>query len=65
LKILEKLQKLRFGPIKANDYLNKDVLKNVIYQPGLIQNRYDMDFIVIQLGQIGHDGNKSYENDGA
>jgi len=31
LKILEKLQKLRFGPIKANDYLNKDVLKNVIY----------------------------------
>lgn len=31
MKILEKLQKLRFGPIKANDYLNKDVLKNVIY----------------------------------
>jgi murein L,D-transpeptidase YafK len=31
LKLLEKLQNIQFGPIKASDYLNKDVLKNVIY----------------------------------
>jgi murein L,D-transpeptidase YafK len=31
LKFLEKLQNIQFGPIKASDYLNKDVLKNVIY----------------------------------
>jgi murein L,D-transpeptidase YafK len=31
LKILEKLQNIQFGPIKASDYLNKDVLKNIIY----------------------------------
>jgi len=31
LKFLEKLQNIQFGPIKASDYLNKDVLKNIIY----------------------------------
>ena len=31
MKLLEKLQNIQFGPIKASDYLNKDVLKNVIY----------------------------------
>ena len=31
MKLLEKLQNIRIGPIKASDYLNKDVLKNVIY----------------------------------
>ena len=31
MKLLEKLQNIRLGPIKASDYLNKDVLKNVIY----------------------------------
>jgi len=31
LKFLEKLQKIQFGPIKAADYINKDVLKNIIY----------------------------------
>jgi len=31
LKLLEKLQNIQFGPIKVSDYLNKDVLKNVIY----------------------------------
>jgi len=31
LKLLEKLQNIQFGPIKASDYLNKDVLKNIIY----------------------------------
>lgn len=31
MKLLEKLQNIQFGPIKASDYLNKDVLKNIIY----------------------------------
>jgi len=31
LKFLEKLQNIQFGPIKVSDYLNKDVLKNIIY----------------------------------
>ena len=31
MKLLEKLQNIQFGPIKVSDYLNKDVLKNVIY----------------------------------
>jgi murein L,D-transpeptidase YafK len=31
LKLLEKLKKIKIGPIKAADYLNKDVLRNVIY----------------------------------
>jgi murein L,D-transpeptidase YafK len=31
LKLLEKLKKINIGPIKAADYLNKDVLRNVIY----------------------------------
>jgi len=31
LKFLEKLQNIQFGPIKASYYLNKDVLKNIIY----------------------------------
>lgn len=31
MKFLEKLQNIQFGPIKASDYLNKDVLKNIIY----------------------------------
>ena len=31
MKLLEKLQNIQWGPIKASDYLNKDVLKNVIY----------------------------------
>ena len=31
MKIFEKLKKIQFGPIKASNYLNKDVLKNVIY----------------------------------
>jgi murein L,D-transpeptidase YafK len=29
--LLEKLKKLKLGPVNASDYLNKDVLKNVIY----------------------------------
>lgn len=31
MKFLEKLKSIQLGPIKASDYLNKDVLKNVIY----------------------------------
>jgi len=31
LKFLEKLKKIQFGPVKASYYVNKDVLKNVIY----------------------------------
>jgi len=31
LKLLEKLKKIEIGPVKAADYLNKDVLRNVIY----------------------------------
>jgi murein L,D-transpeptidase YafK len=31
LKLLEKLKKIRLGPIKVEEYVNKDVLKNVIY----------------------------------
>ena len=31
MKLLEKLKKIKIGPIKAADYLNKDVLRNVIY----------------------------------
>lgn len=31
MKFFEKLQNIQFGPIKASDYLNKDVLKNIIY----------------------------------
>ncbi len=31
MKFLEKIQNIQFGPIKASDYLNKDVLKNIIY----------------------------------
>ncbi len=31
MKLIEKLQNIQFGPIKASDYLNKDVLKNIIY----------------------------------
>lgn len=31
MKFLEKLKKIQFGPVKASDYVNKDVLKNVIY----------------------------------
>ncbi len=31
MKLLEKLQNIQFGPIKASDYLNKDVFKNIIY----------------------------------
>ena len=31
MKFLEKLQNIHFGPINASDYLNKDVLKNIIY----------------------------------
>jgi murein L,D-transpeptidase YafK len=31
LKLLEKLKKIKIGPVKAADYLNKDVLRNVIY----------------------------------
>ncbi|MFI5236563.1 MAG: L,D-transpeptidase family protein [Ignavibacteriales bacterium] len=31
MKILEKIQNIQFGPIKASDYINKDVLKNIVY----------------------------------
>lgn len=31
MKLIEKLQNIQFGPIQASDYLNKDVLKNIIY----------------------------------
>jgi murein L,D-transpeptidase YafK len=31
LKFLEKLKNIRIGPIKATDYINKDVLRNIIY----------------------------------
>ena len=31
MKLLEKLKKIKIGPVKAADYLNKDVLRNVIY----------------------------------
>lgn len=31
MKLLEKLKKIEIGPVKAADYLNKDVLRNVIY----------------------------------
>ena len=31
LKIFEKIKKIQFGPIKVSNYINKDVLKNVIY----------------------------------
>jgi murein L,D-transpeptidase YafK len=31
LKFLEKLKNIRIGPIKAADYINKDVLRNIIY----------------------------------
>jgi hypothetical protein len=31
LKFFEKLENIQIGPIKATDYLNKDVLRNVIY----------------------------------
>ena len=31
MKFLKNLQNIQFGPIKASDYLNKDVLKNIIY----------------------------------
>lgn len=31
MKFLEKLKKIQFGPVKASYYVNKDVLKNVIY----------------------------------
>jgi len=31
LKFLAKLQEINLGPIKVSDYLNKDVLKNIIY----------------------------------
>jgi len=31
LRFLDKIQNIQFGPIKASDYLNKDVLKNIIY----------------------------------
>ena len=31
MKFFEKLKKIQFGPVKASDYVNKDVLKNVIY----------------------------------
>ena len=31
MKIFEKLKQIQFGPIKASNYLNKDVLKNIIY----------------------------------
>jgi len=31
LKFLEKLKNIQFGPIKASNFLNKDVLKNIIY----------------------------------
>jgi len=31
LKLLEKLKKMKIGPVNAADYLNKEVLKNIIY----------------------------------
>lgn len=31
MRFLDKIQNIQFGPIKASDYLNKDVLKNIIY----------------------------------
>jgi murein L,D-transpeptidase YafK len=31
LKLLEKLKNIHIGPLKAVDYVNKDVLRNVIY----------------------------------
>ena len=31
LKFFENLKKIQIGPIRASDYLNKDVLKNIIY----------------------------------
>jgi len=31
LKFLEKLKNIRIGPIKAADYINKDVFRNIIY----------------------------------
>ena len=31
MKFLEKLRNIQFGPVKVSDYLNKDVLKNIIF----------------------------------
>ena len=31
MKLLEKLKNFNIGPIKTSDYINKDVLKNIIY----------------------------------
>jgi len=31
VKLLEKLKRIKLGPVNASDYLNKEVLKNIIY----------------------------------